>query len=123
MGIRILIVDTSTLIIRRLGELVSSSPEIDAVDMAISCSDAARKLRERKPDVVLLDLGMFFSNFIRLLKDIKKNYPDIFVIVVSDSPDERIRSQCEQAGADYFLDKYNEFEKIPDTIRSIASGS
>lgn len=113
--------DTSTLVIRRLGELVSGSPEIDAVDMAISCSDAAKKLKEN-PDVVLLDLGISLNNFIKLLKEIKKEHPKIFVIVLSDSPDDRIKTQCEEAGADYFFDKYNEFERIPAAIRKIALG-
>ena len=122
MGIRILIVDTSTLVIRRLGELVSGSPEIDAVDMAISCSDAAKKLKDTHPDVVLLDLGLSLNNFIKFLKDIKKEYPKISVIVVSDAPEEKIKFQCKQAGADYFFDKYNEFEKIPCAISKIASG-
>lgn len=123
MGIRILIKDTSSLIVRRLGELVSGSPDIEAVDMAISCADAAKKLKGKKPDVVLMDLGVPLNDFIRLLKEIKKDYPKILVIVISDSPDERIKKQCEQAGADYFFDKYNEFEKIPAAIRTIASGS
>jgi DNA-binding NarL/FixJ family response regulator len=123
MRTRILIVDTSTLIIRRLGELVSESSEIEAVDMSISYSDASKKIQGNPPGIVLLDLALPANNSIKLLREIKKENPKIFVIVVSDTPDERIKNQCERAGADYFFDKYNEFEKIPVAIREITSGA
>lgn len=121
MRTRILIVDTSTLIIRRLGELVSESSDIETVDMSTSYLDASRKIKGHPPDIVLLDLALPTNNSIKLLREIKNENPEIFVIVVSDTPDERIKNQCEQAGADYFFDKYNEFEKIPCAIREITS--
>lgn len=117
-----MIVDNSTLIVRRLGELVSESAEIEGVDMSISYTDASKKIQGNPPGIVLLDLALPANNSIKLLKEIKRDNPKIFVIVVSDTPDERMKNQCERAGADYFFDKYNEFEKIPGAIREITSG-
>lgn len=118
---RILIIDTSTLMIRRLGELVSESGGIENIEVSISYLDASKKVKRNPPDIVLLDLGLPVNDSIRLLRGIKKDNPEIFVIVVSGTPDERIKGQCEQAGADCFFDKYNEFEKIPEVIRQITS--
>ncbi|HWH63426.1 MAG TPA: response regulator [Ginsengibacter sp.] len=121
MRTRILIVDKSTLLTRRLGELVTESAEIEDIEISISYLDASKKIKSNPPDIVLLDLALAGNNSMELLREIKKDNQKIFVIVVSDTPDERIKKQCEQAGADYFFDKYKEFEKIPDAIRQIAS--
>lgn len=116
-----MIVDKSTLLTRRLGELVTESAEIEDIEISISYLDASKKIKSNPPDIVLLDLALAGNNSMELLREIKKDNQKIFVIVVSDTPDERIKKQCEQAGADYFFDKYKEFEKIPDAIRQIAS--
>lgn len=116
-----MIVDTSTVMIQRLRDLVSESPDVETIDMSISYSDASKKIKGNRPDIVLLDLAHPANDSIRLLQEIKKGNPKIFAIVVSDTPDERIKSQCEHEGADYFFDKYNEFEKIPGAIRQITS--
>ena len=118
---RLLIVDTSTIMIRRLGELVSESGGIENIEVSISHLDASKKIKRNPPDIVLLDLGLPANDSIKLLRGIKKENPEIFVIVVSGTPDERIKDQCEKAGADCFFDKYNEFEKIPEVIRQITS--
>lgn len=118
-----MIVDKSTLLTRRLGELVSESDAIENVEMSISYSDASKKIKGHPPDIVLLDLALPGNKSIKLLREIKRENPKIFVIVVSDTPDERIKKQCEQVGADYFFDKYNEFEKIPGAIRQITFGA
>lgn len=123
MRSRILIVDTSTLMIRRLGELVSESGGIEKIEVSISYLDASKKIKSNPPDIVLLDLGLPAKDSIKLLRMIKRDNPEIFVIAVSGSADERIKRQCEQAGADCFFDKYNEFEKIPDVIRQITSAA
>lgn len=123
MRTRILIVDTSTVLIQRLRDLVSESPDIETIDMSISYSDASKKIKGNRPDIVLLDSALPANDSIKLLREIKKEHPKGFVIVVSDTPDEREKFHCEQAGADYFFDKYNEFEKIPDAIHQITSGA
>ena len=71
----------------------------------------------------MLDLALSAKESIEFLKEIKKQSPKISVIVLSDTLDKRIKSQCELAGASYFFDKYNEFEKIPGAIKEITTGN
>lgn len=118
---RVLIVETSTVIIQRLRDLVSESLNVEAIDISTSYSDASKKIRRNEPGIVLLDLAPE-KDSIKLLREIKKERPEIVVIVLSDTADERIKDQCEQLGAEYFFDKYKEFEKIPGVIQQITSG-
>lgn len=118
---RILIVDTSTAIIQRLKDLVSESASIEAIELSENCSDASEKIKENLPDIVLLDLALPAHSSIEFLREMKKENPQISVIVLSDAPGKRMKEQCESAGSDYFFDKYNEFEKIPGAIEEIAA--
>ena len=123
MRARILIVDTSIVMIQRLRELVSESPGIETIDTCLSYSEASKKIKRNSPDIVLLDLDLPANDSIELLQEIKNENPERFVIVISGTSDERVKVKCEKVGADYFFDKYNEFEKIPDAIRQITSGT
>ncbi len=120
---RILIVDTSTVIIQRLKELVSESLNIEAIELSVSYPDALKKIKKKLPDIVLVDLALAARESIEFLREIKKENPKISVIVLSDTLDKRIKNQCELAGANYFFDKYNEFEKIPGAIKEITTGN
>lgn len=115
--------DTSTVIIQRLKDLVSESLNIEAIDMSVSYSDASKKIKSNLPDIVLLDLALPANESIEFLRRMKKENPQISVIVLSDTSGKRIKDQCESEGVNYFFDKYNEFEKIPGAIKEITSGN
>lgn len=118
---RALIVDTSTVIIQRLKDLVSEALNIEDIELSVSFPDALKKIKTNLPGIVLLDLASPVNASVRFLWEIKKENPQIAVIVLSDTPGKKIKEQCESAGADYFFDKYDEFEKIPGTIKEICS--
>ncbi|KAA9040495.1 response regulator [Ginsengibacter hankyongi] len=116
---RLLIIDTSTAVIQRLKELVSESLNIEDIELSASFSAASKNIKNNLPDIVLLDLTLPVNESIEFLKKIKKENPGMSVIVLSDAVDERTEEQCKLAGADYFFDRYNEFEKIPGAIEEI----
>ena len=55
---KILIVDDSFIMRRLIAEIVESDPDFRIVDSAENGKIALRKVRETKPDLVLLDLEM-----------------------------------------------------------------
>jgi len=118
---RLLIVDTSTVIIQRLKELISESLNIEDIELSASFSAATKNIKNNLPDIVLLDLTLPVRESIEFLRKIKKENPRMPVIVLSDAVDDRIQERCKLAGADYFFDRYNEFEKIPGAIKEISA--
>ncbi|MEP6846681.1 MAG: hypothetical protein ABI861_11780, partial [Panacibacter sp.] len=54
------------------------------------------------------------------LKEIKETGIKTSVIVLSIHIDGAIQEQCKALGADYFFDKYYDFEKIPATLNTTA---
>ncbi len=118
---QILIVDSSVQVIDRLEEILSEAESVCAIHRAVSYNEAAVFFKEDMPDVVLLDSGLRGNGTINLLKKIKETGSKALVIILSTRYDDFLIKECKLNGADFFFDKYYEFEKIPAIIDSIAA--
>lgn len=116
----VLIVDSSRPIIERWQMLLSEVNNVNKTYGAYSYSEAVKLLEEVDPGVILLDCGLPENETIDLLKMIKVAGSKAAIIVLSNRFDDYIENQCKLNGADFFLDKYLEFEKVPEIIREIA---
>jgi DNA-binding NarL/FixJ family response regulator len=112
----VLIVDDSEQIRERLVALLAESNQIRIVGQAGNGKEAMRVLQRHTPDTVILDIRLPGSSGIELLKEIKAKYPHVTVIMLTNYDYDKYRQQCKQLGADDFLNKTLEFEKIIDSI-------
>lgn len=76
-------------------------------------------LRDKFVDVVLLDLDMPIINGTQALKIIKEKYPDIKVIIISMLYDDEFIWESIELGANGFLAKNCDFEKVVDAIYAV----
>jgi DNA-binding NarL/FixJ family response regulator len=90
------------------------------IDRAFSYEAAQQLFNQNKPDVVVLDINLPGYTSYELLKEIKEKAPQTVVIVMSMRLDEYILQQCRNLGADFFFDKYHEFENVPVIISGMA---
>jgi DNA-binding NarL/FixJ family response regulator len=118
---QVLIVDDSEQIRERLVTLLAESPQIRVVGQAGSGREALDALQRLEPDTVILDIRLPDNSGIELLKMIKARHPEIVVIMLTNFDYTQYRQQCRRLGADYFLNKTLEFEKIVDTIIGFAA--
>jgi len=119
--INILLVDDSEIILRKMKELLSDVTFIQTIETALNAEVAMEKIRLMLPELVLLDINMPHKNGIELLQDIKQEFPRIKVIMVSSHSAEFYKEMCKDLGAEYFVDKTMEFEKIPALIEAVLS--
>jgi DNA-binding NarL/FixJ family response regulator len=75
--------------------------------------------REVKPHVIILDISMPGGGGFRAIKTIKQQQPTPVVIVLTNYPYPQYRQRCLENGADYFLDKSSDFERIPELLQKI----
>ena len=118
----VLIIDSSTNVADRLGDLVAEAKQERAIYKAVSEKDAIKLLDKIKPAVVLLDVDFSGSNAIEILKKIKIKNDKTVVIVLYTHTDERKLELYKEIGADFILNKYDDFEKIPAIISAIHKG-
>ncbi len=117
----ILIVDSSAQIIERLAELLSEVKIIKTIHRAVSYTQASALFNKIKPAVVLLDADLPANKSVDLLKEIKAANTETAVIVLSIHIDVLTKQKFTSAAADFFFDKYHEFEIIAYTINKIAA--
>ena len=71
------------------------------------------------PDAVILDIRLPRKSGIEVLRDIKKDKPSPVVIILTNYPYPQYQKECTEAGADYFLNKSTEFNKIADVLKNL----
>lgn len=118
----ILIVDDHPLFRRGVRQLLEMDPTVSAIAEAQSGEQALAQVREKEPDLILLDLnmrGMDGIATIRALRDADIQ-ARIIVLTVSDN-DEDVVSAL-RAGADGYLLKDMEPEALLERIKEAAAG-
>jgi two-component system chemotaxis response regulator CheB len=83
MPVRVLLVDDSVMVRKRLREALSSAPQLEVVGSAASGAIALAQIPRLQPDVVTLDVEMPGMDGIQTLKQIRKFYPKLPVIMLS----------------------------------------
>lgn len=116
---KVLIVDKSEEVIQRTADIVEQVSHITSITKASTYRDALEYFSNHQPDVVVLDMGLGGTEFIHLLCDIKNIHPGTVVIAQSIHIDETIEKDCLLKGADFFFDKYNDYNKIPITLEEL----
>lgn len=116
---KVLIIDGSMAIIQRLKDYISEDNGMIEFYNASTGNEALQLITSHLPMVVILDINLPEKHSFKLIKYLKKNHVNIFIIVLSIQPDENMRKQSQNLGVNVFLDKYHEFEKVPGIVKEI----
>lgn len=107
---KLLIVDDSSAVYRRLLAMLGGVEQLTALSIARSLDEALDKIREYRPDAVVLDAHLPDGSGLDAIADIKNQCPSARVFVFSNQAE--CRSRALEAGADAFYDKSMEFELL-----------
>jgi len=120
-ALKVLIVDDSPLISERISRMLSELEQVEIVGLAADGDEALRMFHEFRPAVVLLDLEIPGRNGLEVLLEVRKRVEPCIVVVFTshDLPD--FRNACLRAGADFFLHKSTEFERVVEIVRGWSS--
>src|SRR6516225_1937155 len=80
---RVLVVDDSVVYRRLVSEELSRDPELEVVGTAANGRIALAKLGQLSPDLVILDITMPEMDGLEALKELRKTYPKLPVIMFS----------------------------------------
>jgi len=116
---KVFIADDSPILCERLKTMLSDFPEVEISGQAKDTPEAIKFIKELKPDVVILDIRMPGGSGIEVLQSIKKDRPDIKVIVFTNYPYPQYRKKCMELGADFFFAKATESEEVPKVIEQL----
>ncbi|MBI5493182.1 MAG: response regulator transcription factor [Deltaproteobacteria bacterium] len=120
--IRVLIVDDHQVVREGLSSVLRSKDYIEVVGMAADGKEAVKKARELTPDVVLMDISMPNMNGVEATRRIKKENPQIRVVVLTMYADDEYIFDLVSAGAAGYLLKDADSAQIAKAIRAVSRG-
>lgn len=114
--IRIMIVDDHKMIISGIASQLNREDGISIVETLTEPKMLFDKMKERKPDALLMDIRMGEYNGIELAKEIKTHYPEINIILMSGY---NISNMAKNSAADAFVSKEESISSLAQTIRKV----
>ncbi len=101
--IRLLTVDDHDLVRKGLAAILSTEPGIQLVAEANTGVDAVRLFREHRPDVTLMDLRLPDQNGIETTRQIRSEFPDAKILVLTSYDGDQDIYRAVEAGVRGYL--------------------
>ena len=120
--IRLIIIEDNKLLRKGISVMVKKSKDIQVVAALGDRIKICDRIRDLKPDILLLDLGLANQNSLELVKSLKKKFPDLKMIVMDLLPIQSDIIQFMEEGVTGFILKDATAEIFINTIRSVAKG-
>jgi DNA-binding NarL/FixJ family response regulator len=121
--IKLLIVEDHSLTRIGLKFSLEKYENLDIVGEAADGIEAIEKNRELKPDVILMDLGMPRKNGIETTAEIKKEFNDTMIIILTSHDTEDEVLAAFSSGADAYCMKDIPPERLIQVIDSVLDGA
>jgi two-component system, NarL family, response regulator DevR len=119
--ITVAIIEDNRLVREGMTDMLNELPDVRVVLAATTLETEV--LKEKKPRVVLLDVGLQDKNSLRVAETVKKVLTDSRVIVMDLLPAHEEIAEFVNAGVAGFILKDATFEDFVETIRSVADGA
>jgi DNA-binding NarL/FixJ family response regulator len=114
----VFIVEDSDIVREHMQSMLSAIPGVEVIGYAVDELGAIESINKLLPDVVTLDISLKPGSGISVLENIKKQHPEIKVIVLTNYTDEFSANSCKRAGADCFFDKTFQFSRVRSALWS-----
>lgn len=120
--LRVLLVEDSPIIREHLIEAIATSGRVKVVGCADTESQAVTALERDECDVIILDLGLAEGSGTEVLKYARSDiaYSPV-VVIFTNYTHPNSRKQMLKMGADYFLSKSEDFERLRRIVEGLAS--
>ena len=120
--ISLVLIDDNRLLREGLAAMIHTQPGFRVLAASADVDEALQKVREARPDVVLLDFGLEDHDSLSLTATVHREVPAARVIVMGLLPLQEDVANYVRAGASGFIMKEASFEEFFATIRAVAAG-
>ena len=146
--LKIVTADNSPIIVERLQSVFMELENVTFLGNGSHSSDLLKLLRKLEPNIVIIDIclentptdllfkqqefdagnqGIYYndgdpaSGCFNLIRIIRKKYPKIKIIILTNYIELQYRINSIASGANYFFDKSRDFEKIPELLKNLTT--
>jgi DNA-binding NarL/FixJ family response regulator len=119
---RILIADDHGVVRGGLRLLLDRQPDMEVVAEAADGAEAVAKALEVEPDLCVLDVAMPRLTGIQAAREIKRQRPDMDVLILSMHDDDRYLFEALKAGAGGYVLKMEADQALVEAARAVVRG-
>jgi len=120
--IHIIIVDDHKIVRQGLKALLIGEKQIKIIAEAASADELFEELKNKTPNLIVLDIGLPGISGIDIAKTLSREYPRIKTIMLSANIDEENITASVKAGANGFLPKDTSREELIEAVTKVYSG-
>lgn len=119
---RALIVDDHPVVRQGLRQILEGSDSRMEVAEAGDADTCLGLIADADPDVVILDVSLPGRSGVELLKEIRRDWPKLPVLILTMYPEEQYAVRVLKAGASGYLNKRSVAGELVDAVRKVISG-
>ncbi len=122
MPFQVLLVDDHKIMRDGIKAILRHSEEFAVQGEAESGTEAVQICKKKRPDIILMDIGLPGLNGIETTTEILRHYPDVKIIILSMYDDEHSVVSAIRSGARAFVLKKASDNDLLDALRAVAKG-
>jgi DNA-binding NarL/FixJ family response regulator len=119
---KIILADDHQLFIEGVRTVVEEIPDVEIVATVNNGSDLMERIRNSEIDLVVLDLNMPKLDGLKCLQEIKREKPQVKVLVLTNYSQPELVGEVKKLNADGFMVKNSTASELKDAIIRVASG-
>jgi serine/threonine protein kinase/DNA-binding CsgD family transcriptional regulator len=120
--IRVVLADDHRILRMSLAMYLDDTEDIEVVGQADDGEQALAVVREKHPDVLLLDLNMPGASGLAILPEIRKSWPEVKVLVLTGRDEDLYIMRALRAGAHGYVLKTTGEDALLQAVRDVAEG-
>ena len=121
--ITVLLAEDHQIVREGFRSLLKTEPDIEVVGEAETGREAVALVKKLRPAVVVMDIAMPSLNGLEATRQIRKDFPDTKVLILSAHSDDAYVEQVTELGAAGFLLKQTSSHELAMAIRAVQQGN
>lgn len=122
MKTRVVVIEDHPMFREQLAHLIEKEPDMEVCGEADNVPDGFAFIRDKKPDVVILDITLKSSNGLELLKDLRASEIEVPVLVLSMHEESLYAERALRAGARGYITKSEASSRVLAALREVLRG-
>ncbi|WP_243374077.1 response regulator transcription factor [Geotalea sp. SG265] len=119
---KVAICDDHAIVRKGVREILIETSDILVVGEAGNWLELLTLLHDNEVDLVLLDISMPDRNGLDILKQLRHEYPEVRVLMLSMYPEEQYAIRALKAGASGYLTKDSALDELVKAVRRVSGG-
>ncbi len=119
--IRTLVVDDTPDILELICLMLKMDDRVELIGRATDGAEALKAVVSFRPDLVVMDVQMPTMDGLTAAALIRRDFPEILIVLTSACPSHFIENEIRASGADAFIDKVEFWESFPRVLTRLTT--